>query len=54
MFDLTKFKNSNIQMSIRFPEYIYNDLKKLAQKNDMSFNNVVISCIKYALEDIKK
>ncbi len=54
MFDLNKFKNSNIQMSIRFPEDIYNDLKKLAQKNDMSFNNVVVSCVKYALEDIKK
>lgn len=54
MFDLSKFKNSNIQTSVRFPEDIYNDLKKLAKKNDMSFNNVVISCVKYALEDMKK
>ncbi len=54
MFDIQKFKNSNIQTSIRFPEDIYNELKKIAKKNDMSFNNVVISCIKYALEDIKK
>lgn len=54
MIDLEKFKNSNIQTSVRFPEDIYNKLKKLATKNDMSFNNVVISCIKYALEDEKK
>ncbi len=54
MFDLKKFKNSNIQTSIRFPEDIYNQLKNLSKQNDMSFNNVVISCIKYALEDIKK
>lgn len=50
MFDLQKFKNSNVQTSIRFPEDIYNQLKKLAKQNDMSLNNVVISCIKYALE----
>lgn len=54
MFDIKKFKNSNVQTSIRFPKDIYNELKKIANKNDMSFNNVVISCIKYALEDIKK
>ena len=54
MFDIEKFKNSNVQTSIRFPENIYNELKKIAKKNNMSFNNVVISCIKYALEDTKK
>lgn len=54
MFDLNKFKNSNIQISIRFPEDIYNNLKDLAKKNDMSFNNVVISCVKYALDDLKR
>ena len=53
MFDLNKFKNSNIQTSIRFPEDIYETVKTLAAKNDMSFNNVVISCVKYALENIK-
>lgn len=53
MFDLSKFKNSNIQTSVRFPEDIYNELKKLALKNNMSFNNVVISCVKYALENKK-
>jgi len=54
MFDLSKFKNSNIQTSVRFPEDIYNEFKKLAKENGMSFNNVVISCIKYALDDEKK
>ena len=54
MFDIEKFKNSNIQTSIRFPEDIYKELKTIAKKNNMSFNNVVISCIKYALNDKKK
>lgn len=54
MFDIKKFKNSNVQISIRFPEDIYNEIKKLAINNDMSLNNVVLSCVKYALEDIKK
>lgn len=53
MFDLNSFKNSNVQTSIRFPEKIYDELKELSKKHDMSFNNVVISCIKYALKDLK-
>ena len=52
MFDLNKFKNSNIQTSIRFPEDIYETVKTLAAKNGMSFNNVVISCVKYALDNM--
>ncbi len=54
MLDLKKFKNSNVQTSVRFPEDIYNELKRLASKNDMSLNNVIVSCVKYALGDIKK
>ena len=54
MFDIEKFKNSNIQVSVRFPEKIYKELKKISSDNNMSFNNVVISCIKYALEDTEK
>lgn len=54
MLDLKKFKNSNVQTSVRFPEEIHDQLKELAKKNDMSFNNVVVSCVKYALNDIKK
>ena len=54
MLDLKKFKNSNVQTSVRFPEDIYNELKRLASKNGMSLNNVIVSCVKYALGDIKK
>lgn len=54
MFDIEKYKNSNIQISIRFPENIYNEIKNIAYKNDMSFNNVVISCVKYALQNRNK
>ena len=54
MFDIEKFKNSNVQTSIRFPEKIYDEIKKVAEENNMSINNVVISCVKYALENKKK
>lgn len=52
MFDLKKYKNINIQTSIRFPQTIYNKLKLLSFQNEMSFNSVVISCIQYALNDL--
>ncbi len=54
MFDIQKFKNSTIQTSIRFPDDIYDEIKKVAEENDMSINNVVISCVKYALKNKKK
>lgn len=54
MLDLSKFKNSNVQTSVRFPEDMYDEIKSLAKANGISFNNVVVSCVKYALKDVKK
>lgn len=53
MFNIKKFKNSNVQTSVRFPEDIYNKITKIANDNDMSINNVILSCVKYALENME-
>lgn len=51
MFEIGKYKDSNVKLSIRLPESIDNTLRKIAQVEDMSFNNVLVSCIKYALDN---
>ena len=52
MFDITKYKKSNVKISIRLPEDINEILKKIAQKENMSFNNVIVSCIQNSLDEI--
>lgn len=52
MFEISKYKNSNVKLSIRLPENIDDTLRKIAEVEDMSFNNVIVSCIKYALDNI--
>ena len=44
MFEISKYKKSNVKISIRLPEKINETLKKIAKKEDMSFNNVIVSC----------
>lgn len=45
MFEISKYKKSNVKISIRLPETMNDTLKKIAEKEDMSFNNVIVSCI---------
>lgn len=56
MFEITKYKKSNVKLSIRLPEEMNNTLRKIAKKEDMSFNNVIVSCIQNSLDqiDLKK
>ena len=51
MFEIEKYKDSNVKLSIRLPESIDNTLRKIAEAENMSFNNVLVSCIKYALDN---
>lgn len=51
MFEVSKYKDSNVKLSIRLPESIDNTLRIIAKKEDMSYNNVLVSCIKYALDN---
>ena len=56
MFEITKYKKSNVKISIRLPENMNEKIKKIAKKEDMSFNNVIVSCIQNSLDqmDLKK
>lgn len=52
MFEISKYKKSNVKISIRLPENINDTLRKIAKKEQMSFNNVILSCIQNSLEQM--
>lgn len=52
MFEITKYKKSNVKITIRLPEDIDTILRKIAKKEDMSFNNVLVSCIQNSLDEM--
>ena len=52
MFEISKYKKSNVKLSIRLPEKINETLRKIAKKENMSFNNVLVSCIEHSLEEM--
>jgi len=53
MFKIDKtFRNVNVQRSIRFTEKIFDDLQEVADKNDVSFNMLVLQCCRYALDNM--
>ena len=52
MFEISKFKKSNVKLSIRLPEDMNEILRKIAKKESMSFNNVIVSCIQNSLDQI--
>lgn len=51
MLEFSKYKKVNTKLSIRLPENMDIMLRKIAKKEDMSFNNVLVSCIEYALSE---
>lgn len=52
MFKVSKYKKSNVKISIRLPESMNETLRKIAKKEDMSFNNVIVSCIQNSLDQM--
>ena len=56
MFEISKYKKSNVKISIRLPENMNETLKKIAKKENMSYNNVIVGCIQNSLDemDLKK
>ena len=46
--DYTGYENK----SLRLPKDLIEQVQTLANKNNMSFNKVVIQCIEYALSDM--
>ncbi len=53
MFEISKYKKSNVKISIRLPEKMNDMLKKIAKKENMSFNNVIVSCIQNSLDEME-
>ena len=52
MFEISKYKKSKVKLSIRLPEKMNETLRKIAKKENMSFNNVLVSCIQNSLDEM--
>ncbi len=50
MFEIKKPTSSN--KTIRMPDLLIDKLEQLAFDNDISFNQLVIQCCEYALENL--
>lgn len=50
MFEIKKPSASN--KTIRMPDTLIEKLEKLAAQNDISFNQLVVQCCEYALENL--
>lgn len=50
MFEIKKVQSFN--KTIRMPEDLIAKLENLANKNDISFNQLVVQCCEYALENL--
>ena len=45
-------KNLSSNKTIRMPDALIDKLQKLADKNDISFNQVVVQCCMFALDNM--
>ncbi|MCH5315979.1 MAG: toxin-antitoxin system HicB family antitoxin [Eubacterium sp.] len=52
MFKVTKPEYSN--KTFRMPNDLIDELEKLAQEKQVSLNQLVIQCCKYALENLEE
>lgn len=50
MFKVKKEYTEYEYKSLRLPKELIDELQKLANENNLSFNKVVIQCIEYALD----
>ena len=50
MFEIKKVQSFN--KTIRMPEDLIDKLEILANKNEISFNQLVVQCCEYALENL--
>ena len=59
MFKVSKIErvnklNANVPMTVRFPEDVYSEYKRLSEESNQSFNSLIISALKYALVNLEK
>lgn len=52
MFEIKNQQKSN--KTIRMPNELIEKLQNIADKNDISFNQVVVQCCEYALDNMLK
>ena len=52
-FNPNKEKNVNIRFTLRIPEDVYDEISTYAQQENISMNNLIVSCIRYAMEHRK-
>ena len=50
-FKIEKQKNVNIRIPIRVTPEMYEEIFKTAKNNNVSMNSLIISCIRYALDN---
>jgi len=53
MFEIQKHKNLNRRIVIRSTEEMADKIFQMAQQNDVSVNNLILSCIDYAFENME-
>lgn len=52
MFEIDKkYNRANISRTIRFTDTIFNELKEISDREDISFNNLVLQCCAYAISE---
>lgn len=51
MFEIKKPSSSN--KTIRMPDQLIEKLEKLAAKHDISFNQLVVQCCEYAINNME-
>ena len=49
-----QFSNANVARTVRFTEKIFSELNETAEKNDVSFNMLVLQCCRYALDHLRE
>ena len=52
IFTIKKQQNSN--KTIRMPDELIDKLQKLADKNDISFNQLVVQCCEFAIDNMSE
>ena len=45
-----QFSNANVARTVRFTEKIFDELNEVAEKNNVSFNLLILQCCRYALD----
>lgn len=58
MFRINKIEKvnkakANVPMTVRFPEDVYYEYKKLSDESNQSFNSLIISALRYSLDNLE-